>query len=841
MIEESPNRRKIEVGLISSICLVLLIVLSLTLFVVLTLQTNREYIGVAARAQLRGAVTPTPKFHRILVAVFAAVNKAPLNLQNAVFCENATCFEQARRVMGYVEWSREPCDDFYTYACKGYHVSVANSASKYPITQGAQEQLRAAVEEVLANCNDGRQRAIAERVRRHDVQPQAVLPAQELRPGAAHAGVARGPQLLVLPAHHGAQGRRPREPPAHDRAPGRAELTAPRALFDDADFQREYMQAIRDLAITLGFDNVNETGRIFKLEQMLSKGTTSPRARAPYYKKVKLGSLFLDKWNIYMYLSNVLGENMSPEDEVALRSEKYFSRFLKSLKTTEWGTVNNFIVFRLVQFLSPLLMPKESKILQFMYKYGHALRPPPSKRTRCLDIMEPYFKPLLLTAAKITFKDTETKRAEASRAIANLKDSFKRMSINSFYPHTEQSTLNNKLRRMRIYYFYPYETKEYQYMKQWYRSWVSMFLRSGSRGRIYKSCLLLCCSLINRQTQKKLQYKYGQIVKSFRNAGFEFAKSQAHKTIQDFEWKGSVFQQDPFYDADNNALYIPASLFEPPLYYGDSFLPFSIPMYGWRIGVKMFQAIDYRGRTITDSAQYRNWWGETLMARYNEVEKCFRGAHGSLKLADESELYDHIADSAVVIVLFREYKRVVQSRVGPDKDIRLRDIKHFSGDNIFFLSLAHRRGPASNVKIRLTRVPNDSARAEMLQPPGPATGGSNGMLPSPNNARFQFPVRHAGKCADRGLRGDTEDDAFHRQPPDGDSHRDRAMPSQWPCGPTRIPSAVVSAASLPRPCLNQHSSQRAHYVARKDLVITSHWCLNIRQGHVCGHSCPLEG
>ncbi|KAK8773742.1 hypothetical protein V5799_011725 [Amblyomma americanum] len=437
------------------------------------------------------------------------------------------------------------------------------------------------------------------------------------------------------------------------------ELSAPRALFEDSDFQREYLQAIRDLAITLGFDNVNETARIFKLEQMLSKGTTSPRARAPYYKKVKLGSLFLDKWNIYMYLSNVLGENMSPEDEVALRSEKYFSRFLKSLKTTEWGTVNNYIVFRLVQFLSPLLMPKESKILQFMYRYGHALRPPPSKRTRCLDIMEPYFKPLLLTAAKITFKDTEAKRAEASRAIANLKESFKRMSINSFYPHTEQSTLNNKLRRMRIYYFYPYETKEHQYMKQWYRSW------------------------------KKLQYKYGQIVKSFRNAGFEFAKSQAHKTIQDFEWKGSVFQQDPFYDADNNALYIPASLFEPPLYYGDSFLPFSIPMYGWRIGVKMFQAIDYRGRTITDSAQYRNWWGETLMSRYSEVEKCFRVAHDSLKLADDSELYDHIADSAVVIVLFREYKRIVQSRVGPEKDIRLRDIKHFSGDNLFFLSLAH--------------------------------------------------------------------------------------------------------------------------------------------------------
>nr|XP_050039696.2 neprilysin-1-like [Dermacentor andersoni] len=653
IIEESPNRRKIEVGLISSICLVLLIVLSLTLFVVLTLQTN-------------------------------PVNKAPVNLQNAVFCENATCFEQARRVMGYVEWSREPCDDFYTYACKGYHVSVANSASKYPITQGAQEQLRAAVEEVLANwhanmkpmdnfylrygvnlfqeCMQGvtdakeqLQSVFADMTYNH--KPFFLPKSFDLEPHTLASRVGRNFWFFpLITVRKDVDLENRQRMIVHLDEP---ELTAPRALFDDADFQREYLQAIRDLAINLGFDNVNETGRIFKLEQMLSKGTTSSRARAPYYKKVKLGSLFLDKWNIYMYLSNVLGENMSPEDEVALRSEKYFSRFLKSLKTTEWGTVNNFIVFRLVQFLSPLLMPKESKILQFMYKYGHALRPPPSKRTRCLDIMEPYFKPLLLTAAKVTFKDTETKRAEASRAIANLKESFKRMSIKSFYPHTEQSTLNNKLRRMRIYYFYPYETKEYQYMKQWYRSW------------------------------KKLQYKYGQIVKSFRNAGFEFAKSQAHKTIQDFEWKGSVFQQDPFYDADNNALYIPASLFEPPLYYGDSFLPFSIPMYGWRIGVKMFQAIDYRGRTITDSAQYRNWWGETLMARYNEVEKCFRNAHGSLKLADESELYDHIADSAVVIVLFREYKRVVQSRVGPDKDIRLRDIKQFSGDNLFFLSLAH--------------------------------------------------------------------------------------------------------------------------------------------------------
>ncbi|XP_077557811.1 neprilysin-1-like [Haemaphysalis longicornis] len=653
MIEESPNRRKIEVGLISSICLVLLIVLSLTLFVVLTLQNN-------------------------------PVNKAPLNLQNVVFCENATCFEQARRVMGYVEWSREPCDDFYTYACKGYHVSVANSASKYPITQGAQEQLRAAVEEVLANwhanmkptdnfylrygvnlfqeCMQGvadskeqLQSVFADMTYNH--KPFFLPKSFDLEPHTLASRVGRNFWFFpLISVRKDVDLENRQRMIVHLDEPS---LTAPRALFDDPDFQREYLQAIRDLTIALGFDNVNETVRIFKLEQMLAKGTTSPRARAPYYKKVKLGSLFLDKWNIYMYLSNVLGENMSPEDEVALRSERYFSRFLKALKTTEWGTVNNFIVFRLVQFLSPLLMPKESKILQFMYKYTHALRPPPSKRTRCLDIMEPYFKPLLLTAAKITFKDTESKRAEASRAIANLKESFKRMSINSFYPHTEQSTLNNKLRRMRIYYFYPYETKEYQYMKQWYRSW------------------------------KKLQYKYGQIVKSFRNAGFEFAKSQAHKTIQDFEWKGSVFQQDPYYDADNNALYIPASLFEPPLYYGDSFLPFSIPMYGWRIGVKMFQAIDYRGRTITDSAQYRNWWGETLMARYNEVEKCFRHAHGSLKLADDSELYDHIADSAVVIVLFREYKRVVHSRVGPDKDIRLRDIKHFSGDNLFFLSLAH--------------------------------------------------------------------------------------------------------------------------------------------------------
>lgn len=74
--------------------------------------------------------------------------------------------------------------------------------------------------------------------------------------------------------------------------------------------------------------------------------------------------------------------------------------------------MNNYIVFRLVQFLSPLLLSKDSKVLQFMYKYGHALRPPPSKRTRCLDALEPYFKPLLLTAAKITFRDTEIKRAE---------------------------------------------------------------------------------------------------------------------------------------------------------------------------------------------------------------------------------------------------------------------------------------------------------------------------------------------------------------------------------------------------------------------------------------------
>ncbi|CAN8032291.1 unnamed protein product [Ixodes persulcatus] len=662
MIEESPNRRKVEVGLITSICLVLLIVLALTLFVVLTINT-------------------TP------------VSKAPLNLHNAVFCENATCFEQARRVMGYVEWSREPCDDFYTYACKGYHVSVAHSASKYPITQGAQDTLRAAVEDVLANwhadmkpsdnfylrygvslfqecmqgVSDSKEQLLslfADMTYNH--KPFFLPKSFDLEPHTLASRVGRNFWFFpLITVRKDVDLENRQHMIVHLDEP---QLTAPKALFEDPEFQSDYLKAMRDLSISLGFDNVNETLRIFKLEQMLARGTTHLRARVPFYKKVKLGSLFLDKWNIYMYLSNVLGENMSPEDEVALRSEKYFTRFLKALKTTEWGTVNNYIVFRLVQFLSPLLLSKDSKVLQFMYKYGHALRPPPSKRTRCLDALEPYFKPLLLTAAKITFRDTEIKRAEASRAIANLKESFKRMSVRSFYPHTEQSTLNNKLRRMRIYYFYPYETKEYQYMKQWYRSW------------------------------KKLQYKYGQIVKSFRNAGFEFAKSQAHKTLQDFEWKGSVFQQDPYYDADNNALYIPASLFEPPLYYGDSFLPFSIPMYGWRIGTKMFQAIDYRGRTITDSAQYRNWWGETLMARYAEVEKCFRNAHGSLKastfspldwLADDSELYDHIADSAVVIVLFREYKRVVEKRVGPNRDIRLRDIKHFSGDNLFFLSLAH--------------------------------------------------------------------------------------------------------------------------------------------------------
>lgn len=81
------------------------------------------------------------------------------------------------------------------------------------------------------------------------------------------------------------------------------------------------------------------------------------------------------------------------------------------------GTVNNYIVFRLVQFLSPLLLPKDAKILQFMYKYGQAMRPPPVKRTRCLDALEPYFKPLLLTAAKITFQDTETKRGEVRATV----------------------------------------------------------------------------------------------------------------------------------------------------------------------------------------------------------------------------------------------------------------------------------------------------------------------------------------------------------------------------------------------------------------------------------------
>ncbi|KAM7291704.1 neprilysin-21 [Ixodes scapularis] len=437
-IEESPNRRKIEVGLITSICLVLLIVLALTLFVVLTINT-------------------TP------------VSKAPLNLHNAVFCENATCFEQARRVMGYVEWSREPCDDFYTYACKGYHVSVAHSASKYPITQGAQDTLRAAVEDVLANwhadmkpsdnfylrygvslfqecmqgVSDSKEQLLslfADMTYNH--KPFFLPKSFDLEPHTLASRVGRNFWFFpLITVRKDVDLENRQHIIVHLDEP---QLTAPKALFEDPEFQKDYLKAMRDLSISLGFDNVNETLRIFKLEQMLARGTTHLRARVPFYKKVKLGSLFLDKWNIYMYLSNVLGENMSPEDEVALRSEKYFTRFLKALKTTEWGTVNNYIVFRLVQFLSPLLLSKDSKVLQFMYKYGHALRPPPSKRTRCLDALEPYFKPLLLTAAKITFRDTEIKRAEASRAIANLKESFKRMSVKSFYPHTEQSTLNNK-------------------------------------------------------------------------------------------------------------------------------------------------------------------------------------------------------------------------------------------------------------------------------------------------------------------------------------------------------------------------------------------------------------
>lgn len=263
--------------------------------------------------------------------------------------------------MGYVEWSREPCDDFYTYACKGYHVSVANAASKYPITQAAQEQLRSAVEEVLTNwhanmkptdnfylrygvnlfqecmqgVSDSKEQLLsvfADMTYNH--KPFFLPKSFDLEPHTLASRVGRNFWFFpLISVRKDVDLENRQRMIVHLDEP---QLTAPKALFDDAEFQREYLQSIRDLAISLGFDNVNETGRIFKLEQMLARGTTSPRARVPYYKKVKLGSLFLDKWNIYMYLSNVLGENMSPEDEVALRSEKYFSRFLKALKTTEW-------------------------------------------------------------------------------------------------------------------------------------------------------------------------------------------------------------------------------------------------------------------------------------------------------------------------------------------------------------------------------------------------------------------------------------------------------------------------------------------------------------------------
>ncbi|XP_037575101.1 membrane metallo-endopeptidase-like 1 [Dermacentor silvarum] len=653
------------------------------------------------------ATVLTMNLARIEEAIgFPASNKTRRGLlshasERMLFCDAKQCEYEARFLNASVDWSLNPCDDFYKYACsrwKGRHhvPNYSDERSLFTVLRRAldmdvlsilnatllPEELQTPNQKaaaLLAGCIDRRQ------LNRLGVAPFARLLDRHGLSGWPHSNPKPPePALLVgeLTRRLRLQAFFSTTVSVHPKDVSRRMIhfDEPRTLLSKAmllemNVLEKYRLLVTNMMHVFRDSDENIPNNVLQMEIQLVMATDLTwKRKRKHAVKVNLASLPQShKWNWALFLKTVAGDllDVSNDTQVVSGSPEFFSRLASILNNASRKAITDYAAWRLLVHMAPFL-PDAFRPLVALSRNADeegrstsAFAAPPRWRTcyeRVADLMQyavaaAYAQRFLVGKASALRKDVKKKYALFSERVLDVVRK-------SRWIHAKSSqVIQQRIISVTPYFLYP------SFVENDYA--ISAFYHVVPDVQV------------------------GAVLESYYNTRSALNDHYWQWLVEDWigpEWEAPFLRPQVYFNQEFNTLAVPFGILQSPLYYTNMLPPVDAARFGFQLVRELTRAFIASGPFYKERKSVKKPWDRLTQEEFRSRHNCFLHQYGQVygkQINPYASITENILDNAALPIVYRVYRKLVRkSRSLGATDWVLKQLPEVSSDRIFFLAFA---------------------------------------------------------------------------------------------------------------------------------------------------------
>ncbi|KAH9368093.1 hypothetical protein HPB48_013731 [Haemaphysalis longicornis] len=377
-------------------------------------------------------------------------------------------------------------------------------------------------------------------------------------------------------------------------------------------------------------------------------------------------------WKKYLTILFQDIETFENDKPVAIMDPDYISKMPTILDETDTVTLLNYVGYRLVVHVSPLLAKVASPLLRL--SHDHFLEFVPERLQACMHMLERLYKHGMRFFGRMTFSRSNStlllKHYDYSMASLEmqLKSSIidRLLSSSSWLDRSAIGVGVDKLENMRL-----------------------IFLGSAND-------INTIASYYNFNAQP---LEPSHLIESFREIQSGtmnvYWETKPPKDDLDARYDHTALSPGHEYFFGRNVLFIPHSNIAFLNDITKSIDPLLFPLILAEVFRGMFAAVDRRGSSVDHNLAVATWWSNDEMSKFSQLELCFQDQYYVVireLIGDNFEarirLDENIADNAILGPLYDMYMKTLTSQDGADRLKVSIDGRQLDMEQLFFVLYA---------------------------------------------------------------------------------------------------------------------------------------------------------
>ncbi|XP_041067411.1 phosphate-regulating neutral endopeptidase PHEX isoform X2 [Carcharodon carcharias] len=660
----------------------------------------------------------------VLSILLALVGKQGISLHSEERCFTPECTEAAILMFNKINWSADPCENFFEFACGRWikETPIPEDYSSYGTYSLVRQNVNVKLRELLENpIDEERDNEVVKKtkdlyrscmnesaIEMEDAKPllkflkQPFLHWPVLETSNGPEGTWKEEEFNLLETLALLRGKfsnnifvrlfvatDDKNSNEHILKLDQVSVFLPSQedyLTNSTEAQRSrhaLLQLMIDVAVLLGANTTTariDMESVLEFEIKLAKIIIphSNRTSEALYNKLSILHLqqTIPQFDWLRYVRMVINADLYPElshintsEEVVVYVPQYFKNLFQLLDTVDKRTIANYIVWRVVYRRTANLSQRFlTRRLEFL-KVLTGATSLSARWDRCVDFVE-YVVPYSIGRMFVEAHFQEDKKQLTEYLVAGVRWAFLDMleKENDWMDMETKSKAKEKAHGVLAKIGYP------------------NFIMNDT----------LITNYLRNLTVLKNDYFENvlQSLKFFAQADFAHLRRHVLKT----EWYTSPITVNAFYSPTTNQIQFPAGELQKPFFWGEQYpLSISYGAIGVIVGHEFSHAFDDNGRKYDKNGNLHQWWSNASISSFNDKTDCmikqydeYYWAPAGLQVKGQRTLGENIADNAGLRQAFRAYRKWIDEKRGSKEEALLPGLG-LSNNQLFFLSYAHVR------------------------------------------------------------------------------------------------------------------------------------------------------